>query len=86
MPFTPAQGSRVLLSEALSSGVRSQLLLLLARYLRTLCELPSTGRQLLHDHGGGADVPHPHNSAVWNKLTTVPVDFFGRILTLTEER
>jgi len=38
VPFTPCQGSRVLMSEALSSGVRAQLLVLLARYLRTLAE------------------------------------------------
>ena len=26
-----------------------------------------------------------NNAAVWNKLTTVPVDFFGRLLMLTDD-
>ena len=38
VPFTPCAGSRVLLSESLSTGVRAQLLQLLARYLRTLAQ------------------------------------------------
>jgi len=38
VPFTPCAGSRVLLSDSLSTGVRSQLLQLLARYLRTLAQ------------------------------------------------
>ena len=38
VPFTPCAGSRVLLSDSLSSGVRAQLLQLLARYLRTLAQ------------------------------------------------
>ena len=38
VPFTPVEGSRVLLSPELSAAVRAQLLLLVAKYLRTLAQ------------------------------------------------
>ncbi|KAL1522959.1 hypothetical protein AB1Y20_017923 [Prymnesium parvum] len=38
IPFTPVQGARVLLSHELPAGVRAQLLLLVAKYLRTLAQ------------------------------------------------
>uniref|UniRef100_A0A7S3BCI5 Uncharacterized protein n=1 Tax=Haptolina ericina TaxID=156174 RepID=A0A7S3BCI5_9EUKA len=51
------------------------------RYLRALCELQRTGRGALQRLG---QVPVPSNGAIWNKLTTLPIDFVGHALTLTD--
>ncbi|KAL3911491.1 MAG: hypothetical protein SGPRY_008673, partial [Prymnesium sp.] len=54
------------------------------RYLHALCDLPvSSGRHLMKEYGA-EEMPHPRNTSIWSKLTTVSIEFVGNILMLTE--
>ncbi|KAL1521936.1 hypothetical protein AB1Y20_021584 [Prymnesium parvum] len=56
-----------------------------SKYLHAICELShGSGHRLLQEYGGGDDLPHPKNSSVWHKVSTVPIDFIGHMLMLTE--